>query len=57
MARIATVEEMVGLAIFPPSPAASFMTGVCQLVDRDFEQVRRAGRPCWKGQPQRRLSC
>ena len=39
MARIATVEEMVGPAIFLLSPAASFMTGVDLLVDGGFE--------CW----------
>jgi len=36
MARIATVEEMVGPAIFLLSPAASFMTGVDLLVDGGF---------------------
>ena len=39
MARIATVEEIVGPAIFLLSPAASFMTGVDLLVDGGFE--------CW----------
>ncbi|HZZ61567.1 MAG TPA: SDR family oxidoreductase [Roseiarcus sp.] len=39
MARIATVEEMVGPAIFLLSPAASFVTGVDLLVDGGFE--------CW----------
>jgi len=39
MARIATVEEMVGPAIFLLSPAASFITGVDLLVDGGFE--------CW----------
>jgi NAD(P)-dependent dehydrogenase (short-subunit alcohol dehydrogenase family) len=39
MARIATVEEMAGPAIFLSSPAASFMTGVDLLVDGGFE--------CW----------
>ena len=39
MGRIATVEEMVGPAIFLLSPAASFMTGVDLLVDGGFE--------CW----------
>jgi NAD(P)-dependent dehydrogenase (short-subunit alcohol dehydrogenase family) len=39
MARIATVEEMIGPAIFLLSPAASFMTGVDLLVDGGFE--------CW----------
>ena len=36
MARIATVEEIVGPAIFLLSPAASFMTGVDLLVDGGF---------------------
>jgi NAD(P)-dependent dehydrogenase (short-subunit alcohol dehydrogenase family) len=39
MARIASVEEMVGPAIFLLSPAASFVTGVDLLVDGGFE--------CW----------
>ena len=39
MARIATVEEMVGPTIFLLSPAASFVTGVDLLVDGGFE--------CW----------
>jgi len=39
MARIATVEEMVGPAIFLLSPAASFVTGLDLLVDGGFE--------CW----------
>jgi NAD(P)-dependent dehydrogenase (short-subunit alcohol dehydrogenase family) len=39
MARIATVEEVVGPAIFLLSAAASFMTGVDLLVDGGFE--------CW----------
>ena len=39
MGRIATVEEMVGPAIFLLSTAASFMTGVDLLVDGGFE--------CW----------
>ena len=39
MARIASVEEMVGPAIFLLSPAASFMTGVDLLIDGGFE--------CW----------
>ena len=39
MGRIATVEEMVGPAIFLLSPAASFMTGVDLIVDGGFE--------CW----------
>jgi NAD(P)-dependent dehydrogenase (short-subunit alcohol dehydrogenase family) len=39
MARIATVEEMVGPTIFLLSPAASFITGVDLLVDGGFE--------CW----------
>lgn len=36
MARIATVEEMVGPAIFLASPAASFVTGHDLLVDGGF---------------------
>lgn len=36
MARIATVEEMVGPAIFLSSPAASFVTGHDLLVDGGF---------------------
>lgn len=36
MARIATVEEIVGPAIFLLSPAASFVTGVDLLVDGGF---------------------
>jgi NAD(P)-dependent dehydrogenase (short-subunit alcohol dehydrogenase family) len=39
MARIASVEEMVGPTIFLLSPAASFVTGVDLLVDGGFE--------CW----------
>ena len=39
MARIASVEEMVGPAIFLLSPAASFITGMDLLVDGGFE--------CW----------
>jgi len=39
MARIASVDEMVGPAIFLLSPAASFITGVDLLVDGGFE--------CW----------
>ena len=39
MGRMATVEEIVGPAIFLLSPAASFMTGVDLLVDGGFE--------CW----------
>jgi len=39
MARIATVDEMVGPAIFLLGPAASFVTGVDLLVDGGFE--------CW----------
>jgi NAD(P)-dependent dehydrogenase (short-subunit alcohol dehydrogenase family) len=39
MARIATVEEMAGPAIFLLSPAASFITGLDLLVDGGFE--------CW----------
>jgi NAD(P)-dependent dehydrogenase (short-subunit alcohol dehydrogenase family) len=39
MARIATVEEMVGPTIFLLSSAASFVTGVDLLVDGGFE--------CW----------
>ena len=39
MARIASVEEMVGPAIFLLSPAAAFVTGVDLLVDGGFE--------CW----------
>src|SRR5271165_1855816 len=39
MGRMATVEEIVGPAIFLLSPAASFVTGVDLLVDGGFE--------CW----------
>lgn len=39
MARMATVEEMVGPTVFLVSPAASFVTGVDLLVDGGFE--------CW----------
>jgi NAD(P)-dependent dehydrogenase (short-subunit alcohol dehydrogenase family) len=39
MQRMATVDEMVGPAIFLSSPAASFVTGVDLLVDGGFE--------CW----------
>ena len=55
MARIATVEKMVGLAIFLPSPAASFMTGVALLVDGGFERSRGPLAHRLGNRPQRRL--